>query len=288
MLKGTVDRISLPFFYQIGARLAPLAHITTGATTKGQVAVLAITLLPELNTLLMTFPSLTVCRSSGERLRNGLEQIGSLVTQENPPDWSQHIQAMDQPFQRVIGSALEFETVLSAELQTLTTYHATQKGIYSTTDLIERAEKALSPSIVGKLDPEMIQEIREAGKCLAFDVPTAAGFHTMRAVEAVLHAYYVKVCDQPADAPKLESWGAYIAALHKKRDVAKDPDIQEVEVLLQQLKDRHRNLIMHPEIVLSDDDAFEVFEIAQAAILAMAKKLPDKAQNTPTIGPGSV
>ena len=281
-----MDRVNLPFFYQLGAKLSPLAHLAPGQTQKGTILMASIGVLPDLNTLLGTFGGLSVCRSSADALNQAIREINALFTKLEPADagkaWSELLNPNDFWFQQVISRALQFETVLSAELATLATYHVTQKGIYSTADLIERAENALSPSVVAKLDSQMTLEIREAGKCLAFDVPTAAGFHTMRAVEAVLHAYYVEVC-QPSDKDaKLDNWGAYISALHKRRTATPDPDIQEVEVLLQQLKDRHRNLIMHPEIVLNADDAFTLFEIAQGVILAMAKKLPDRQASAAT------
>ena len=51
--------------------------------------------------------------------------------------------------------------------------------------------------------------------------------------------------------------------------------MKEVVGLLQQLKDRHRNLIMHPEVVLTDDEAFRDFELGKASIMAMADRLPE-------------
>ena len=35
------------------------------------------------------------------------------------------------------------------------------------------------------LDDAVIGDIREAGRCLVFDLPTAAGFHVLRAIELV-------------------------------------------------------------------------------------------------------
>ena len=84
-----------------------------------------------------------------------------------------------------------------------------------------------------------------------------------------MHEYHTSVC-KPKPAKRLENWGAYIAELKKPQK----PEVEEVVAMLQQIKDRHRNLIMHPEIVLSLDEAFTLFEIAQGAIIAMADKLP--------------
>jgi hypothetical protein len=46
--------------------------------------------------------------------------------------------------------------------------------------------------------------------------------------------------------------------------------------VLQQMKDLDRNLIIHPEVFLSQDDAFILFEAAKYAIMQMATRLPER------------
>ena len=124
-------------------------------------------------------------------------------------------------------------------------------------------------SVLKKISNEIVEEIRQSGRCLAFDVATASAFHIMRATESVIRKYYLQVC-KPKSKKKLDNWGMYIAKLSQSQD----PQVKEVVALLQQIKDRHRNLIMHPEIVLTPDEAFTLFEIAQSAIITMAGNLP--------------
>lgn len=121
----------------------------------------------------------------------------------------------------------------------------------------------------------MGREVRQSGMCLAFDCATASAFHMMRATESVMHDYYI-VCCKPTSKQKLGNWGAYIKELAKLQDT----EVQEVVALLQQIKDRHRNLIMHPEITLTPDEAFTLFEIGQSAIIAMANRLPVAKKKT--------
>ena len=139
--------------------------------------------------------------------------------------------------------------------------------------MIERAELALPESVRNKLDTQILSEIKESGKCLAFDNATASGFHIMRALEAVIHQYYLVIC-KPSKAERLDSWAAYIAALRGSTDST----VKETVAVLQQIKDNERNLIMHPERVLSPDDAFTLFEIAKGAMMAMAGKLKDRTK----------
>ncbi len=167
--------------------------------------------------------------------------------------------------------ASELQIILAEELQGLPAYHPQQTGIYDTPRLIERAEHILPDSIRAKLETSVASEVREGGKCLAFGLCTASAFHMMRAVEVVMHQYYVCVCT-PSSSARLASWGAYIAELRRKLPQAKTDD--EVTAMLQQVKDDHRNLIMHPEVVLSADEAFALFDLAKAVISVIAARLP--------------
>lgn len=163
-------------------------------------------------------------------------------------------------------------------------YHPQQKAIYSTALLITHAENTLHPQDLQKLEPNTIREIRESGRCLAFDNYTASGFHMMRALETVLHEYYVIMCKPKNTNKKLYSWAAYLSPLYR---VFNDGDragekekahIKKVYYLLQQIKDLDRNNIMHPEIFLNEIESLKLFDISKTAIMIMAEKLPIKPQ----------
>jgi hypothetical protein len=224
--------------------------------------------------LLTKFTSLVVCGPIGKELNSEIRKsIDVLVTDLNKPLTTDELLAIND----IAKKAKEFETVLTAELETLATYNATQKGIYSTADLIEQAENVLPVSVLEKISQDVVQEIRESGRCLAFDNPTASGFHIMRATELVIHEYYKAICSPTTPDTRLGNWGAYLAELRKFGDPDNkggDPEVKKVVAILQQIKDSDRNLIMHPEIVLTPDDAFTLFEVAKGAIMTMANKLP--------------
>lgn len=209
----------------------------------------------------------------GIELINAILEVQKWMNKTPPDRWMEVDPLVGVQFSNVINKAKEFETVLTAELQTLATYHVTQKGIYSTADLIERADNTLPASVLPKISRAVKEEIKQSGRCLAFDSGTACAFHIMRAVEAVMHEYYIAICKpKPRPLKRLESWGAYIAEFQKSPKA----EVKEVVAILQQIKDQHRNLIMHPEVVLTPDEAFTLFEIAQGAIIAMADKLPTR------------
>ena len=95
----------------------------------------------------------------------------------NPTEeWGKQDAFIDSTFQGLINAAKQFETVFLAELQTLAAYYVEEKGAYATDALIERAEMVFPEGIREKLTQQTIDEIRESGKCLAFDIATASGF----------------------------------------------------------------------------------------------------------------
>lgn len=265
-----MEKINLPFFYELGASLKALATMEVDSSNRTDIWAAATDVESYVRSLLNGYSSLTVCRRAGEELFDRISKVHKWFTTIPPEEWGKKDYIAEFTFRQAIDKAKEFQTVLLAELHTLATYHVSQKGIYLTTGLIEQTEKILPESILGKIHTDIIEEIRQSGKCLAFDVAIASAFHMMRATESVIHEYYLHVC-KPQTKRKLDNWGAYIAKLEQSQDL----EVQEIVAMLRQIKDRHRNLIMHPEIVLTADDAFTLFEIAQGAIIAMASALPE-------------
>ncbi|MBV8738837.1 MAG: hypothetical protein JO007_16585 [Alphaproteobacteria bacterium] len=70
----------------------------------------------------------------------------------------------------------QFKTVLLAEMETLNSHFVTQKRGYDTLALISFAE-IIFPAELSTKVPDAVADVREAGKCIAFELPTAAGFH---------------------------------------------------------------------------------------------------------------
>ena len=273
-----MERINPLFFYQLGALLRPLTEMEAEALTRVDIWHASLDVDPVVRSLLDFYSALTVCRRTGVELINTIAEVGKWMQETPAKEWQKEDYSVDTKFRQLIYKAKEFQTVLSEELQTLVTYHATQKGNYDTTGLIERAENILPESLRNRISSNVVEEIRQSGRCLAFDNSTASGFHIIRATEAIMHQYYVFVC-KPQSEKNLGSWAAYISAFHKlseAADVKEDikEDVKKVIALLQQIKDQDRNLIMHPQVVLSPDEAFTLFEIAKGAIIAMASKLP--------------
>jgi hypothetical protein len=70
------------------------------------------------------------------------------------------------------------------------------RGILDTKKLIESPEEAFSKEIsewIKTTSPVAFFDLKEAGKCLAFGLATASGFHQLRFLEALLFPYYERL-----------------------------------------------------------------------------------------------
>ena len=273
-----MERLNLPFYYQLGAVLNPLVQ-TSASTTKVQLYVGAYLARPILKTLLDSVESLKICRPLGDELFNAFDAMDTAVSQLKPEQLNDPIQVGEFAFQNVATAAAQFQIVLAAELATQIAYHVTAKGNYDTAKLVERAEGCLPDGAQSVIGDVVVGELRQAGRCLVLDSPTACAFHMMRALEGTMYQYYLVMCS-PSSKKRLGNWGEYIAALRKAAGLDNAPAtmkdtkaIDHVKLtvpMLQQIKDQDRNLIMHPEIVLTPDEASSLFEVAKAAIILMA------------------
>lgn len=165
----------------------------------------------------------------------------------------------------------QYRTALLAELGTLDSYFVTQKGGYDSLSLLERGD-VLFPEQVSIKAPEAIIDLKEGCKCLAYECATASAFHFFRAIESVLRRYFSCVTGGAAH-PKVRSLGVYIRALEQ----SKKGDAKIIAVLTQ-IKDLHRNPLIHPDLNISIDEAINIVGLSRSAISMMLAALPIPAE----------
>lgn len=160
-----------------------------------------------------------------------------------------------------------FEAVLASEFALLDMYVITKKGGYDITDLMMNGDVCFPKDLKIKV-PEAIADIKTATKCIAVSLPTAAGFHFHRANEAVLRRYWDSVTSN-APRPKNSNMGTYIAQMETKNV----GDIR-VRSALKDLKDLHRNPLIHPDHTLEDlDEAIALMNHIHTVIVHMLKAI---------------
>jgi hypothetical protein len=170
-----------------------------------------------------------------------------------------------------------FETVFSEEMKEATAYFVPRRGIFSTSALVDSADESFPEEIVKHIPHKARVEWRSAGRCLAFNLLSASGFHVARAVEGTLEVYYQKYCAM--EGKTLLNWGNYISELEQIQKSEQTP-IPEEKTLseLRQMKDDYRNPLMHPRVVLSESDARMLFNNGESLIIATAQEIGVLAQ----------
>ena len=157
--------------------------------------------------------------------------------------------------------------ILVAELNVLPSFLVTGKEGYDVNLLIESGEVLFPIPLVSRA-PETVRDAKEAGRALAFELATACGFHTFRVTESVTRRYWDAVAK--TDRPKLLTIGNFAAELEKLK--CGSPKVWEA---LKQLSRLHRNPTIHPEVILSVEEAIAILGIARSVIGLMLEVLPD-------------
>ena len=172
-----------------------------------------------------------------------------------------------------VKRALEnLETVLNNDMPGISTFFVVQKGIYRTEDLITHSENHFLEDIRKDIPEKAKEDIREAGKCLAFEIPTACAFHMWRAIETVMGLYYLKLTGKTfQDNGINRNWDSYIKAL---TGTGADKKITQ---FLDHIRKEYRNPQTHPSDTVSIAEAYGLFGAAFSSINQMIlaiQKLP--------------
>jgi hypothetical protein len=198
-----------------------------------------------------------------EKAKKLLEFLHEIYVLDNPIDQNQ--------INYAVALLNNFETSLEDDLERLPTYVVEPVAAYSFGQLINAAETVFPESMrkSGHIPDQVILDFRSAGACLAFDLPTACGFHVFRATDGMLRKY----CNHFGGVLKGggRDWGKYITAL---RDVLQDqskpkkPNGRTIE-LIDSIRAIDRNPLVHPEQNLDSDGALLAFDLCKTAVSLM-------------------
>ncbi len=182
----------------------------------------------------------------------------------------------------VEGKLLKFENLLEYDLKRFPTFSVERTGIFDSDDLVLNAEKHLSEAALKISDSKVIQDFQAAGRCLAFDLFTACGFHSVRALEAVARTYYKQISGKDAQQTGMPLGGIANALrdiaddIHSKQPTPrpKDDPLRLVISNLDRMNNIYRKPIAHPEMVLKTRDvAKNVFDLAAVSISFISEQL---------------
>jgi hypothetical protein len=162
---------------------------------------------------------------------------------------------------RYVDALERFSSRLDHDSGRLSLYFVPQRLAYNTQTLLDNAERAfVCPHV---LPDEAVADIKEAGRCLAYGLPTACAFHVLRAAEAVMRMYLWLL---GGTLPDTSEWAPLIDAIGVTKKAPK-----HLVARLHRLRDLERNQLMHVTLrpLLTPSEGAEVFEYAKDAINAM-------------------
>lgn len=268
-----MKKLNLHEVYSFGKSLNPLLNIKQDSKLKPNIYILWFA----------RSAAQTMMRDDSPLLGTARRAVGKLIAAINetiPNEFDAMMKIGDEaiiswyPLSKITTALNELESVLGNDMPGIAAYLVSKKGIFDTEDLIEHAENYLLSDIRSNLPEQAKVDLREAGKCLAYELATACAFHLWRAVETVMEAYYLRLTGKTLEQAGVASnWGAYIKALENA-----GADLK-VTVFLNHIRDKYRNPHTHPDVVVTTGEAQGLFGVAMSSIDQMVtetKKLPAK------------
>ena len=259
-----MQRISLAWFANMGAALSPLVNAYEPAAK-----------LTALHLYRMKSYLITLSEHDPLDLRASRSSIYDLLAQINyvMETVEQQEARIEERKYNIWSISSKLQTLLDGELSIQPIYHVWPKRAYNIEALVAEGDRLFSADVRAEFNEEEKYNIKEAGKCLAFEVPTAAAFHIFRCAESVLRRYYELVVGK-LPKPKMRNWGAYIKHL---KECGAD---RRVIVILEQIKDLHRNPVIHPETRMTNEESLSLIGIIDSALTAMVADMKIRREQT--------
>jgi hypothetical protein len=156
------------------------------------------------------------------------------------------------------------------------------KGIYDTAKLVDHAEDIFAERTLCALPEAIRNDVNLAGRCLAFELWTAMGFHAMRAVEAICREYQQVATRNPSLGTV--PLGEIIAELEKRLEQEEGAKVSDsplglIIYTLLRLNTVYCLPVMDPRMTLTSETAIHVFELATDVITMICDDLASRSES---------
>jgi len=156
--------------------------------------------------------------------------------------------------------------VFSAEVEGVFAFITSEKR-YDINRLLNNISLIFSPDTFNKLPEIAKYDFQEAGRCIAFERPTAAAFHILRATEDVLRIYYKKYIRKD---PSIKNWGVLTNEL-KNKNRGKKPEKVTINHL-DNIRESFRNPTQHPDKIYDIQEVQDLLGLSIDIVNRMIKK----------------
>ena len=265
-----MKRESLYTYYWIGVNIAPL-NLLTEDVTLGTLAYRkidsALAILRNLDTAKEAPPEFEESQRTARTLLRALERFFPPdPTEFAKVDYDRTLTKSESGF--LLQLTAEFDLAFKTELSKLQIYHVDDVGLLNATTLMSHGERMFSPDVLSLFPKELVDELREAGKSIAVEIPTGAAFFLFRAVEVcIVECLRVFAFDKfKAMKESQRNWGQYTDMLEV---AGVDPRVIERLTTLR----KQRNPLIHPEDRVAPEELQTILADCMQAVHFMASVL---------------
>ena len=131
--------------------------------------------------------------------------------------------------------------------------------------LLNDVSMLMAPEVFSELPQVAQYDFKQAGRCIAFEIPTAGGFHLLRGTEAVLRHFYRSIVKR--DRVKTLLWGPMVEHLRNRRT----PPPAVLLNNLDNIRQSFRNPTQHPDKIYDIQEVQDLFGLCIEVVNRMVK-----------------
>jgi hypothetical protein len=166
----------------------------------------------------------------------------------------------------LVQSVEALQLAFEREHRNLAVFTVTPKGTRDTAILIESPEEDFTEAQRKILPPQFVADLKQAARCLVFEVPTACAFHTCRATESLILAYYNFLSGHDWNKNK-KDWKIYVEQL------VVEGAPKKITSRLDEIRDMDRNSYAHPDVNVTREEAPILYGLCAAVNYYMAEEM---------------
>ncbi|NOS61686.1 MAG: hypothetical protein HOO66_01395 [Nitrosarchaeum sp.] len=170
----------------------------------------------------------------------------------------------------IIDFAIAIEKTVDAELRLKHSFVLTNKRL-DLTKLLDNVGALFGDGVFNRMSYLSQKDFQEAGKCVAFEMPTAAAFHILRATEETLRQFYRKKIPKKNHNSVL-LWKPMIEQMRT------NPKLRSYKTLLDSydnIRFNFRNPTSHPDMFYTLDTVQDLFLLCIEANSRVINALKD-------------
>lgn len=179
------------------------------------------------------------------------------------------------------GSIYNLDVTIQSTLASCPVFTPSIKGAFNPDILISIPALAFPEELLQRV-PLVKNDVEEAAKSLAFEMPTSAAFHLFRILEAVLRESYQGLISNTSKEETKTTITEESLTIGKCIHLMEKKNIGDKKLLavLKQIKELHRNPAIHPdsetplEGAYEMDEAFALFGIINSVLYYLLREIP--------------